>query len=73
MNLYTINYIKTHPIVYNYLRDNSSWYKYLNRSESYLSEIEEQAKSAYKLRPVDKIEKLTRSINLISSFMDVLK
>lgn len=73
MNLYTINYIKTHPIVYNYLRDNSSWYKYLNRSESYLSEIEEQAKSAYKLRPVDKIEKLTRSINLISSFIDVLK
>lgn len=73
MNLYTINYIKTHPIVYNYLRENSSWYKYLNRSESYLSEIEEQAKSAYKLRPVDKIEKLTRSINLISSFIDVLK
>ncbi len=73
MNLYTINYIKTHPLVYNYLRENSYWYKYLNRSETYLKEIEEQAKITYKVRPVDKIEKITQSINLISSFMDVLK
>ena len=73
MNLYTINYIKTNPLVYNYLRENSYWYKYLNRSETYLKEIEKQAKIAYKARPVDKIEKITRSINLISSFIDVLK
>lgn len=73
MNLYTINYIKSNPIIYNYLRENSYWYKYLNRSDIYLKEVEEEAKKIYKLRPIDRIEKISQSINLISSFIDVLK
>lgn len=73
MNLYTINYIKTNPMIYNYLREDSSWYKFLNRDENSLKALETQMKKAYKLTPEDKIEKISRSINLISSFMDVLK
>ena len=73
MDLYTINYIKTNPVVYNYLRENSSWYKQLNRDGSALKHIEELAKKRYELTLEDKIAKLSKNINLISNFIDVLK
>lgn len=73
MDLYTINYIKTTPHIYNYLRENSSWYKNLNRYPSTIKQIEELAKERYKLRLSDRLEKLSANIDLISSFMDVLK
>lgn len=73
MDLYTINYIKNNPLLYNYLRDDSSWYKYLNRDGMVLKELEENMRRTYKITAEDKIEKISRSINLISSFMDVLK
>ncbi len=73
MNLYTINYIKSSPHVYNFLRENSSWYKVLNRDPSSIKRIEELAKEKYKLRLTDRLEKISSNINLISSFMDVLK
>lgn len=73
MNLYTINYIKTNPNIYRYLRENSYWYKYLNRDSKIIKELEEEMKSKYKLTTKDRIEKLSNSINLIFTFMDVLK
>ena len=73
MDLYTINYIKNNPLIYNYLRENSTWYKKLNRDGNYLKELETEAKKFYKQTPEDKIEKLSRNIQLISSFIDVLK
>ena len=33
--------IKTNPLIYNYLREDSSWYKPLNRGEDVFKEIEE--------------------------------
>ncbi len=73
MDLYTINYIKTHPLIYNYLREDSRWYKELNRSSNALKHLEEAAKKAYKQTPTDKIEKLSHNIELVAAFMDVLK
>lgn len=73
MNLYTINYIKNHPNIYRFLREESYWYKYLNRSSSYLKPLEEQMKKKYKITPEDKINKLSKNIDLISTFIDVLK
>lgn len=73
MDLYTINYIKNDPNLYNYLREDSSWYKYLNRDRSNLKILEEEMRKRYKLTASDQIEKLSRSINLISTFIDVLK
>lgn len=73
MDLYTINYIKTNPLIYSYLRENSSWYKELNRSSEALRQIEEEAKKFYKQTPKDKLEKLSHKIELITTFMDVLK
>ena len=73
MDLYTINYIKNNPLVYGYLRENSYWYKELNRDSNVLKQIEEEAKKMYKMTPEDKIQKLSRNIELISTFIDVLK
>lgn len=73
MDKYTINYIKNNPLIYNYLREDSSWYKELSRSKEALKEVEEHAKRFYKLTPQDKIEKLSKNIEFISTFIDVFK
>lgn len=73
MELYTINYIKSNPNLYNFLREDSSWYKLLNRGRENIKIVEEEMKKRYKLTPKDKIEKLSRSVEMISTFMDVLK
>lgn len=73
MDLYTINYIKSNPLVYSYLRENSHWYRELTRDSTYLKSIEEEAKKYYKQTSIDKIRHLSDSINLISSFMDAIK
>ncbi len=73
MDLYTINYIKSNPLVYQYLRVNSSWYQRLNRDPKAIKELEKEAKAYYKLTTSDRIEKFSHSIEMISTFMDVLK
>ena len=73
MDINTIRYIKTNPLIYNYLRENSYWYKELNRGSDVLKQIEEEAKRFYKQTPEDKMEKLSKNIKMISTFMDVLK
>lgn len=73
MDNYTLNKIRTNPAIYNYLRDESANYKYLYRDKNYLKEIEEKAKEKYQLRTIDKIEKLKTNLNLINTFIDVMK
>lgn len=73
MDLYTINYVKSNPLVYQYLRANSSWYQKLNRDPASIKELEKEAKSYYQLTIHDKIEKFSHNIEMLSTFMDVLK
>lgn len=63
--------IRNNPNLYRYLRENSYWYKYLNRSPSYLKEVEKEMKSHYKLTPTDKIEKISDRLDMINSIMGV--
>ena len=63
MDLYTINYV----------REESSWYKYLNRDSSYLKVIEEEMQKKYKLTTQDRIAKISQGISLVSNILDVLK
>ena len=64
--------IKSNPNLYRYLRENSYWYKYLNRSPIFLRRLEEEMKEKYRLRPSDKIENISNSLNLIKSFLEVI-
>jgi len=56
-----------------FLRENSMWYKYLNRNSTYYKNFIEDMKDKYKLKPADKIAKAVDNINMINTFLDVLK
>ena len=73
MDLYTYIKIRQDPNLYNYLRENSHWYKYLNRDSKNLKFVVDEMKEKYKLTAKDKIERLSRNIDMITSFIDVLK
>ena len=65
--------IKSDPNLYNYLRQNSYWYKYLNRNPVYLKQMEDEMKEKYKLRSVDKIENISHTIKMVESILDIIK
>ena len=56
-----------------FLRENSYWYKYLNRNNKYYKEFIDDMKDKYKLKPTDKINKMMDNINMVRTFLDVLK
>lgn len=73
MDIKTQMIIRSNPNLYRFLREESYWYKYLNRSPNYLKDMEKAMKNKYKLTAQDKLEKLNQSMGLIHSLMDVLK
>ena len=73
MNLNLQYKINQDPKQHQFLRENSYWYKYLNRSEIYYKDFIQDMKEKYKLRPTDKLNKMMDDINMITSFLDVLK
>ena len=73
MNLNLQYRINQDPKQKQFLRENSFWYKYLNRSEIYYKDFINDMKDKYKLKPTDRINKMVDNINMISSFLDVLK
>lgn len=71
MNL-TVQYrIRANPNYIRFLRENSGWYKYLNRDSNYFSQFEKEMKIKYKLTPKDKLEKFTENIDRVSQLIDI--
>ena len=64
--------IYSDPNLIKYLRENSNWYKRLNRGENLELMIEEM-KERYGLRFKDKVDKIGTGIDLINAFMNVTK
>ena len=56
-----------------FLRENSYWYKVLNRNENAFSEFVSDMKVKYKLTTSDRINKTIDNISMIQSFLEVLK
>ena len=56
-----------------FLRENSYWYKYLNRSSGYYKDFINDMKQKYKLTTADKINKISDNLNMVRTFLDVLK
>ena len=73
MDLYTINYIKNNELISHYLRENSYIYRRLNRKEITMKELETDAKKYFKMTLENKIENFKENIDLLTTFMDVLK
>ena len=65
--------IRSNPTIYSLLREESYHYKYLLRDEKYIKEIEKRAKEKYKVRLEDKIDNLKENIDLINTFINILK
>ena len=56
MNLSTQFKIKNNPLLQKYIRENSYWYKYLNRNPNLLTEMEKEKIEALSLPGIDFIE-----------------
>ena len=56
-----------------FLRENSYWYKALNRNETVYLEFVNDMKVKYKLTTTDRINKTIDSRGMIQSFLEVLK
>ena len=65
--------IRNNPYLYRNLRDNSSWYKALNRDPNSIKQMEIEMKNAYKLNLTDKIDNLSQKIDMVRTFIDILK
>lgn len=73
MDIKTIHIIKNNPLLHSYLRVDSSWYKVLNRNPNSIKDLEKAAKKYFKLTVSDKLQKFVGDIQMLSSFIDVLK
>ena len=56
-----------------FLRENSYWYKILNRNEKAFLEFTQDMKVKYKLTTSDKINRTIDNIGMLQSFLEVLK
>lgn len=65
--------IKNNPYYIRYLRENSNWYKILNRNPQMFKVFEEEVKDKYELRPSYRISKALDTINMIQNVISSLK
>lgn len=65
--------IKNNPNYLRYIRENSIWYKWLNRDSSLFPKFEEEVKEKYGLRPGDRITKTLETIELLQNIFATFK
>lgn len=73
MDLNTQYKIFNNSLLHRYLRENSNWYKILNRNPLLLDDMIQEMKDKYKLNTSDKIERLSDRLSMIESLLEVLK
>lgn len=73
MNLDTQFKLKNNPLYIKYLRENSYWYKILNREPNSFKAFEDEVKINYKLRPEDRISQALDYIEMLETIMSTLK
>ncbi len=60
-------------LLHKYLRENSYWYKILNRDSSKIDEMINEMKDKYKLNTSDKLQKISERLEMIESLLQVLE
>lgn len=71
MNLVVQYRLRSNPTYLKFLRENSGWYKYLNRNQMFFGEFEKEMKVKYKMTTKDKLERFTESIDKVSQIIDI--
>ena len=65
--------LESNPKMMNYLKENSEWYKYLNRNPLNYDVFIKTMKSKYKIRTTDKINNVIDNIDTVSNILNILK
>lgn len=65
--------IKNNPNYLKYIRENSLWYKELNRNPENFRLFEQEVKEKYHLRPTDRLEKAIETFELLQNVISTLK
>jgi hypothetical protein len=73
MNLNIQFQIKSNPNYQRYLRENSYWYKILNRNPENFNAFAEEMKKRYRLTTTDKINNVLEKFQLIQKFMSIMR
>lgn len=73
MTLETQFRLKSNPNYIRYIRENSYWYKNLNRNPDTFSLFEQEVKERYGLRPSDKINRALQTFELLQNVLSSLK
>ncbi len=73
MNKEVLSKLKNDPKYLTFLRQNSSWYKTLNRNPNSYNDFQKAMKEKYKLRTIDKIDNFVTSVDLITKILDASK
>lgn len=73
MNLDIQFKLKSNPNYIRYLRENSIWYKELNRNPQSFNQFVEEVKDYYGLRPSYKIMKTLDNLEMITTLFNNLK
>lgn len=73
MQLITQYALESDERFHKYLRENSEWYKYLNRSPKNYTLFVQEMKKKYKLNVTDKISSTLDNIDLVTSVINTVK
>lgn len=73
MRLDIQNRLMQDPKMANYLKQNSEWYKYLNRNPLNYEKFIKTMKEQYKIRATDKLNDVVENIDLVSNILNIIK
>lgn len=73
MEVKTLIQVRSNYYIATYLRENSYWYKNLNRNPESIALLEQEMKEHYKLTPKDKMEDFANKLSMIQNFMEILR
>lgn len=73
MNYLVNKKLSENPLYIRYLRENSHWYKIINRNPEKIDEMIEEMKIRYKMRTTDKISNIIDTASLVSKIWSATK
>ena len=71
MSPWVVEYIRKHPYIYQFLREESAYYEMIFQDNRNIYHIKKLAKEKYKIRLGDKMDKMSQHISILHSFLDV--
>lgn len=65
--------LKNNLMLKKYLREHSYYYKELNRNPDFIYTLNSEMKESYKLTLPNKLDRIKDNVNMLTTFMDIIK